>query len=48
MVTGLQLPLISIEVSNMQHQQNKVLKFHLSCNIFVVLEGEIYCIKQLF
>lgn len=32
----------------MQHQQNKVLKFHLSCKIFVVLEGEIYCIKQLF
>lgn len=32
----------------MQHQQNKVLKFHLSCNIFVVLEVEIYCIKQLF
>lgn len=32
----------------MQHQQNKVLKFHLSWKISVVLEGEIYCIKQLF
>lgn len=31
----------------MQQQQNKVLKFHLSCKIFIVLEGEIHCNMQL-
>lgn len=46
-VTRVQLPLISIEVSNMQQQQNKVLKFHLSSKIFIVLEGEIHCNMQL-
>lgn len=48
MVTRVQLSLISIEVSNMQQQQNKVLKFHLSCKIFIVLEGEIHCNMRLF
>lgn len=31
----------------MQQQQNKVLKFHLSCKIFIVLEGEIHCNTEL-
>lgn len=31
----------------MQQQQNKVLKFHLSCKIFIVREGEIHCNTQL-
>lgn len=48
MVTRVQLSLISIEGSNMQQQQNKVLKFHLSCKIFIVLEDEIHCNMQLF
>jgi len=30
----------------MQQQQNKVLKFHLSCEIFIVLEDEIHCNTQ--
>lgn len=47
-VMWLQLPLISIEASNLLlQQQKKVVKFHLSWKIFIVLESKTLCNTQL-